>query len=140
MAQSTLRPPIIRRINGISSDAGWVPALPEITSQIESAVLRADEDGGAAPEGAKKAARQEIEVKSHYLDRLKELVDFKVIRERGLKIAFDPMWGASRGYSDVVLRGKKALSARWYTTRAMCCLADMLRSRMVNCLTSFATR
>ncbi len=80
-------------------------------------MVRADEDGGAAPEGAKKAERQEIEVKSHYLARLKELVDFKVIRERGLKIAFDPMWGASRGYSDVVLREEGIECAVVHDTR-----------------------
>ena len=90
--------------NGIKfSTPDGAPALPEFTSQIEAAVVKADEDGGAAPEGAKKAEREEIEVKSHYLARMKELVDFKVIRERGLKVAFDPMWGAARGYSDVVL-------------------------------------
>jgi alpha-D-glucose phosphate-specific phosphoglucomutase len=91
--------------NGIKfSTPDGAPALPEITTQIESAVVKADEDGGAAPEDGKKAKRQEIEVKSHYLARLKELVDFKVIRKHGLKVAFDPMWGAARGYSDVVLR------------------------------------
>jgi alpha-D-glucose phosphate-specific phosphoglucomutase len=104
--------------NGIKfSTPDGAPALPEITTQIEAAVVRADEDGGAAPEGAKKVARQEIEVKSHYLARLKELVDFKLIRERGLKIAFDPMWGASRGYSDVVLREEGIECAVVHDTR-----------------------
>jgi alpha-D-glucose phosphate-specific phosphoglucomutase len=104
--------------NGIKfSTPDGAPALPEITTQIEAAVVRADEDGGAAPEGAKKVARREIEVKSHYLARLKELVDFKLIRERGLKIAFDPMWGASRGYSDVVLREEGIECAVVHDTR-----------------------
>ncbi len=91
--------------NGIKfSTPDGAPALPEFTKQIEAAVVKADEDGGAAPEGVKKAKREAIEVKSHYLARLKEIVDFKAIRERGLKVAFDPMWGASRGYSDEVLK------------------------------------
>jgi alpha-D-glucose phosphate-specific phosphoglucomutase len=90
--------------NGIKfSTPDGAPALPEVTSQIEAAIVQADQDGGAPPEGAKKAERETIEVKSHYLARIKELVDFKVIRERGLKVAFDPMWGASRGYSNVML-------------------------------------
>ena len=91
--------------NGIKfSTPDGAPALPEFTSQIEAAVVQADEDGGAAPAAVKKAERKSIEVKSHYLVRIKELVDFKAIRERGLKVAFDPMWGASRGYSDEVLK------------------------------------
>src|ERR1700687_4300954 len=80
--------------NGIKfSTPDGAPALPEITQQIEAAVVKADEDG-TAPAGVKKAERKAIEVKSHCLARIKELVDFKAIRERGLRVAFDPMWGA----------------------------------------------
>jgi len=90
--------------NGIKfSTPDGAPALPEFTKQIEAAIVQADEDGGAAPAGVAKAGRKAIDVKSHYLARIKELVDFKVIRESRLKVAFDPMWGASRGYSNVVL-------------------------------------
>jgi len=104
--------------NGIKfSTPDGAPALPEVTSQIEAAVVKADEDGGAPPIGAKKAERKSIEVKSHYLERIKELVDFKAIRERGLKIAFDPMWGASRGYSNVVLKEEGIECAVVHDTR-----------------------
>ncbi len=127
--------------NGIKfSTPDGAPALPEFTEQIEAAIVKADEDGGAAPAGVKKAERKAIEVKSHYLARIKELVDFKAIRERGLKVAFDPMWGASRGYSNVVLRGRRNSSARWCMTRATCCLADTRRSRMESCSTNCARR
>ena len=91
--------------NGIKfSTPDGAPALPEFTSQIEAAVVKADEDGGAPPAGVKKAERKAIEVKTQYLARIRELVDFKAIRERSLKVAFDPMWGASRGYSNIVLQ------------------------------------
>jgi phosphoglucomutase len=104
--------------NGIKfSTPDGAPALPEFTSQIEAAVVQADEDGGAAPAGVKKAQRKSIEVKSHYLVRIKELVDFKAIRERGLKVAFDPMWGASRGYSDEVLKEEGIECAVVHDTR-----------------------
>jgi phosphoglucomutase len=104
--------------NGIKfSTPDGAPALPEITQQIEAAVVKADEDGGAAPAGVRKAERKAIEVKSHYLARIKELVDFKAIRERGLKVAFDPMWGASRGYSDVVLQEEGIECAVVHDTR-----------------------
>ena len=38
-----------------------------------------------------------------YLDRLKELVDLAVIKKAGLRVGFDPLWGAARGYSDSLL-------------------------------------
>ena len=40
-----------------------------------------------------------------YLKRLGEIVDLEAIRKAGVKVAFDPMWGAARGYSDELLRG-----------------------------------
>ena len=104
--------------NGIKfSTPDGAPALPEFTRQIEAAVVKADEDGGAAPVGVKKAERKLIEVKSNYLARIKELVDFKAIRERGLKVTFDPMWGASRGYSNVVLEDEGVRCAVVHDTR-----------------------
>src|SRR6202051_3686136 len=73
--------------NGIKfSTPDGAPSLPDVTNAVEAAVVRADEDGGEAPAGVKKASRQAIEVKSHYIARIKELVDFKAIRERGLKV------------------------------------------------------
>ena len=39
-----------------------------------------------------------------YLSRLREIVDLDAIKKAGIKIAFDPMWGAARGYSDAFLR------------------------------------
>jgi phosphomannomutase len=31
-------------------------------------------------------------------------VDLEIIAKAGVKVAFDPMWGAARGYSDALLR------------------------------------
>ena len=104
--------------NGIKfSTPDGAPALPEITGRIEAAVTQADQDGGAPPSGVKRAERQAIEVKSPYLARIREIVDFKTIRERGLRIAFDPMWGAARGYSDAVLREEGIECAVVHDTR-----------------------
>ncbi|MDR3764349.1 MAG: phosphoglucomutase/phosphomannomutase family protein [Acidobacteriota bacterium] len=90
--------------NGIKfSTPDGAPALPEVTKKIEAAVLAADADGGAPPVGVEKATRIAIDVKPAYLQRLAEIVDFKAIRESKIKVAFDPMWGASRGYSNVLL-------------------------------------
>ena len=39
-----------------------------------------------------------------YLSRLREIVDLNVIRKAGIRVVFDPFWGAARGYSDELLR------------------------------------
>ncbi|HUO61578.1 MAG TPA: phosphoglucomutase/phosphomannomutase family protein [Candidatus Acidoferrales bacterium] len=104
--------------NGIKfSTPDGAPALPEYTSQIEAAIKQADVDGGAPPADAKKAARTEIEVKSHYLARLREVIDFAAIRKSGIKVCFDPLWGAARGYSDELLREEGIACATVHDTR-----------------------
>jgi phosphoglucomutase len=89
--------------NGIKfSTSDGAPALPEITKAIESGIAAFD----ANPQERNKPkpdVRQSIDPKNVYLSRLREIVDFKVIKKSGIKIAFDPMWGAARGYSDTFL-------------------------------------
>ena len=91
--------------NGIKfSTPDGAPALPDVTKSIEAAIAAADAETASAAPAANKAEKQEASIKKEYLNRLKELVDIPAIKNAGLKIAFDPMWGASRGYSDVILR------------------------------------
>jgi alpha-D-glucose phosphate-specific phosphoglucomutase len=101
--------------NGIKfSTPDGAPALPEVTNRIEAEVVSADQDGGAAaaglparmptPRALAEVRPDEIEIKSDYLKRLQEVIDFAVIRQAGLKLCFDPLWGAARGYSDDLLR------------------------------------
>jgi phosphoglucomutase len=92
-------PPEYNGIKFNSSDGA--PALPEVTKAIEAEVLKSDTEG--APQGSV-AKAETIEVKSTYLGRLREIVELEVIRKSGLKIVFDPFWGAGRGYTDVLLR------------------------------------
>ena len=104
--------------NGIKfSTPDGAPALPEFTKQIEAAILAADADGGLPQPGTVRAQRSNIDVKPSYLKRLQEIVDFKIIRERGLRIAFDPMWGASRGYSNILLAEEGIACAVVHDTR-----------------------
>ena len=89
--------------NGIKfSTPDGAPALPEITKHIEAEVIAAD-DSTTAPSAAR-AEKVEVSIKQPYMDRLKELVDLPAIKKAGLKVAFDPLWGASRGYTDELLR------------------------------------
>jgi alpha-D-glucose phosphate-specific phosphoglucomutase len=91
--------------NGIKfSTADGAPALPEVTRAIEQAIAEADAGALQGREPKSTVAPQQIEVRTHYLERLKEIVDLSVIKKAGLKIVFDPFWGAGRGYSDAILR------------------------------------
>ncbi|HKR26159.1 MAG TPA: phosphoglucomutase/phosphomannomutase family protein [Acidobacteriaceae bacterium] len=89
--------------NGIKySTPDGAPALPEVTSQIEANVRALGDDVPAPKDG--KAEFEQVDVKPDYLKRLSELVDFPAIKKAGLKVVFDPFWGAARGYSCHILR------------------------------------
>jgi len=89
--------------NGIKfSTPDGCPALPEVTKKIEAEIAAADSE---SPEKAQaSASKGSLDPKPDYLKRLGEIVDLKAIKKAGLKVAFDPMWGAARGYSDEFLR------------------------------------
>jgi phosphoglucomutase len=92
--------------NGIKySTPDGAPALPEVTKQIEAAVNRIAENGSKIPTAEAPAGGFETtDVKESFLSRLAELVDLKVIAKSGIKVVFDPFWGAGRGYSCHILR------------------------------------
>ena len=88
--------------NGIKfSTPDGAPALPEVTKQIEKQIR---DDEPPIPESNGKASVQNLDPKPPYLARLREAVDVKGIQKAGLRVVFDPLWGAARGYSDSVLR------------------------------------
>src|ERR1035437_6612115 len=99
--------------NGIKfSTPDGAPALPEVTQAIEREIAAFDanpQTPGAAkaeaqPRSQTQTLSQTIDPRRMYLSRLREIVDLDVIKKAGIKIAFDPMWGAARGYSDAFLR------------------------------------
>ena len=93
--------------NGIKfSTPDGCPALPEVTKKIEEEIRAADQNStsGVASTSADEAKKETVDVKPAYLKRLGEIIDLGVIRRGKLKICFDPMWGAARGYSDGFLR------------------------------------
>jgi alpha-D-glucose phosphate-specific phosphoglucomutase len=90
--------------NGIKfSTPDGCPALPEVTKKIE-AEIKAVESAGSRTNGRSSIKSESLDPKPIYLKRLGEIIDLEVIRKAGLKVAFDPMWGAARGYSDELLR------------------------------------
>ncbi|HEU4416789.1 MAG TPA: phosphoglucomutase/phosphomannomutase family protein, partial [Candidatus Angelobacter sp.] len=101
--------------NGIKfSTPDGAPALPEVTSGIEALV---PDDPGQFANSATGIAAQPIDPKTAYLARLKEIVDLGLVRASGLKVVFDPLWGAARGYSDEVLREAGVPVATVHDTR-----------------------
>ncbi len=94
--------------NGIKfSTSDGCPALPEVTKKIEAEIEASDSAGESAKTstgGKSPASKESLEVKNQYLSRLGEIVDLNTIRKANLKVCFDPMWGAARGYSDGLLR------------------------------------
>jgi phosphoglucomutase len=90
--------------NGLKfSTPDGAPALPEVTQRIEAEILAFDQQGSRNAPGATTPA-QNLDPRGMYLDRLKEAVDFNVIRKASLRVVFDPFWGSGRGYADAVLR------------------------------------
>ncbi len=87
--------------NGIKySTPDGAPALPQVTRAIEAEIAKLDDDaqqGAAVP-------HDEIDVRRAYLARLREIVDVAAIKKTDLRVAFDPLWGAARGYADTLLR------------------------------------
>lgn len=90
--------------NGIKfSTPDGAPALPEVTKQIEAEIVALG-DRAVLPAPEPKEKFEEIDVKPAYLKRLGEIVNFPAIKKSGIKIVFDPFWGAARGYSSQILR------------------------------------
>src|SRR5437762_1327466 len=104
--------------NGIKfSTPDGAPALPEVTKAIEQAIVSSDESGMTTGNEEKRISPQQIDVRTNYLRRLSELVELSAIKKAGLKIVFDPFWGAARGYSDTLLREAGIQVATVHDTR-----------------------
>jgi len=86
--------------NGIKfSTPDGAPALPEVTKQIEKEIAA---DDGAT--GGANTPAEPLDPKPIYLARLREIIDFAAIHRAGVRVVFDPLWGAARGYPDSLLR------------------------------------
>ncbi|HEY3972988.1 MAG TPA: phosphoglucomutase/phosphomannomutase family protein [Candidatus Sulfotelmatobacter sp.] len=92
--------------NGIKfSTPDGCPALPEVTKKIEAEIVAGDNSSAKAEASSPVSiTHASLDPKPAYLKRLGEIVDLEAIRKANLRVAFDPMWGAARGYSDELLR------------------------------------
>jgi alpha-D-glucose phosphate-specific phosphoglucomutase len=106
--------------NGIKfSTPDGAPALPEVTQAIEREIAAFDANPQTPPatKAESQSQSQSIDPRRMYLSRLREIVDLDVVKKAGIKIAFDPMWGAARGYSDAFLREAGVTVAAVHDTR-----------------------
>jgi alpha-D-glucose phosphate-specific phosphoglucomutase len=91
--------------NGIKfSTHDGAPALPEVTSKIEAAIVALGDGGGIHLAEAPADGFETADVKPAFLKRLAELVDLPAIAKSGIKVVYDPFWGAGRGYGSDLLR------------------------------------
>src|ERR1700722_5183022 len=91
--------------NGIKfSTPDGAPALPEVTHRIEAEIAALDGNTGVSQPGTRTAAAQSLDPRGMYLARLREIIDFEIIRKAGLRVVYDPLWGAARGFPDGLLR------------------------------------
>jgi alpha-D-glucose phosphate-specific phosphoglucomutase len=91
--------------NGIKfSTHDGAPSLPEVTKQIEAAIAKLGDGSGIVNGSAPAGGFETADVKPTFLKRLTELVDLKAIAKSGIKVVYDPFWGAGRGYSSDILR------------------------------------
>ncbi len=90
--------------NGIKfSTPDGAPALPEVTKHIEAEIVSFD-SGAEFPKVNNKGKSESLDPRETYLDRLKEIIDLPAIQKAKLRVVFDPLWGAARGYPDALLR------------------------------------
>ncbi|HLA38413.1 MAG TPA: phosphoglucomutase/phosphomannomutase family protein, partial [Candidatus Glassbacteria bacterium] len=85
--------------NGIKfSMSDGAPALPEVTHEIEAGI---DQPFPAEPTA--RAAVERCDLRPAYLEDLAQKVNLSLIRAAGLRLAFDPFYGAGQGYLDGLL-------------------------------------
>ena len=119
--------------NGIKfSTPDGAPALPDVTRQIEAQIAALQAAGAAPKAPAAAQAFETADVKPAFLKRLAELVDLKAIAKSGIKIVYDPFWGAGRGYT-AIFCARRACRWKRFTITATCSLAAMRRSLTTTC-------
>ena len=86
-------------------------ASPQVVEALEVEIdlaLREDITTLALPEARDRGLLQDIEPEPAYLDHLAHLVDLQAIKDSGLSIAVDAMYGAGAGYLPRLLDGGSA--------------------------------
>ncbi len=95
--------------NGIKFSPSWGgPALPETTQKIEkycAEITAKDVKFLSLDEALKSKIAEYYDPRPAYLKRIKELVNFKILKKSSVKIAVDLLHGTADGYLDTLLEG-----------------------------------
>lgn len=96
--------------NGLKFSPSWGgPATPAETDIIEKNIQKVKVVRVMSKEDAvKKGLIKYFEPSTYYLKRLKEIIDFKVIKKLKSKIIVDPLYATGRGYLDRILQEQGA--------------------------------
>lgn len=98
-------PPAYSGIKFIPYYAG--PAMPDISNAIEGEIQRVLETGKVYDldlhEAEKLEIFSELELDKEYMSALLRVVNGNIIKERGVKVLVDPMYGSGMGYLEKIL-------------------------------------
>jgi alpha-D-glucose phosphate-specific phosphoglucomutase len=94
--------------SGIKFSPAWGgPALPEDTEQIEAFADEIEDSQIKLVEDITTAKASGglrfTDCKKHYFELLRKNIDFGVIRQAGVRVVFDPLYGSARDYFDELL-------------------------------------
>lgn len=79
------------------------PALPRETDLIEKEIERLEGDFEFKPQYANEQLIENIDIRGSYIKYVSSLIDFELIRNSGMAIAVDNLYGSSREYLDYIL-------------------------------------
>lgn len=98
-------------------NGGAIP--PKDLKKIESLIPDDIADVKTMPskEAIKKGLLSVFDAKPAYMESLKDKVDFQAIRDAGLKIVVDPMWGNGAGWFQKLIGGGKTEIIEIHNTR-----------------------
>ncbi|MCX7975399.1 MAG: phosphoglucomutase/phosphomannomutase family protein [Candidatus Aminicenantes bacterium] len=90
--------------NGLKFNvASGAPAMPEVTDEIEAEVNRLQQSQAFCPYYSRSGFIEKINMQADYLEYLRPKVNFAIMRESGLRIGLDLLYGTSREYLDEIL-------------------------------------
>ncbi len=90
--------------NGLKfNEASGAPAMPEITDEIEAEVTRLQRNQAFCPYYSRPGYIEKIDMQIDYLKYLQPKINFAAMRESGLRIGLDLLYGTSREYIDEIL-------------------------------------
>jgi phosphoglucomutase len=107
--------------NGLKfSTADGAPALPEVTAEIEREIESLQASGWTFTASPDNTQIETINIGPAYLSDLATKVDLKKIRDAGLSLAYDALYGSGSGYLDRLLIDAGIPAIVLHTNRDVC--------------------